>query len=734
MGGGSGGGGVGGGGANACAGVSCTTPPNPVCKDAGTLTTYGNTGTCNNGQCSYTASDTVCMNGCSNNMCQNQNLCAGNLCLAPPVPTCMGMMVRTFMAPGVCNPGTGVCAYNPIDTTCPNGCAAGMCISPAQTFTQTMPRVKFAVTSVDQAPGSAGTHVLVVGAGGNILKWDGASFTKVSSTAAVTSDFNNVWFAGPNTAFAVGSSRTVVRYNGTSYAPVSSIPGSGSTAFTAIHGKDESAYTLLDGTENYWRFDSSVVPNWKTGSVNSGVVNGYKNLALYVDSSNRARIGGQRTVISSAISNGVVHYFSTACPTGCEDLDSTSSEAFGAVGGPAIDGGSVLPDSAYLGRATSTGTRQHTTTGAFSGTPFTLPAGAGIAAITPGSATRQVYFLTRVNAANVGHLYRYSGAAGVLDTDPLGDFYFNQVSMSRTESGGVIVAEASTTNQVNNIYRRSSVSSEMLDLGEGWSAVSSNGGTLVVGSDQGDLAARPPASATWQFRRGPFVSITDIAAGNGTGVLVAGKGGKLERFIFGAVAPTITSIASATTSDFNGICRVSDVEAYAVGASGAIRSINTTLGTAAAMSSTTVKNLLTVDCLGPGSAIACGQGGTVLRLSAGTWAPLATAFPNVAVDLTSCKVVGNVLWAAGDNAFYKIDLGATNPAWQQLAPQSRLSRLNVISATDVYAISANSRVVRFDGGAWNTLFTLSSGTLVGGGQVGGKVVYAGSLGTVVEGQ
>ena len=322
-----------------------------------------------------------------------------------------------------------------------------------------------------------------------------------------------------------------------------------------------------------------------------------------------------------------------------------------------------------------------------------------------------------------------------MDPDPLGDFYMDKVSMSRTESGAVLVAETDVVNGVNNLYRRSSTASDMLDLGENWSAVSGNAGTLILGSEVGDLAQRLPGANLWQFRRGPFVAITDLAAANGTGVLVAGKGGKLERFVLGAVTPTVTPIASGTTTtDFNGLCRVSDLEAYAVGSGGAIRSVNTTQATSSSMSSPTSRNLLSIDCVFPGSAIACGQAGTVLRLAGGTWAALPFAFPNPSVDLTSCKVVNNVLWAAGDNAFYKIDLGAPSPAWQQLPPQPRLSRLNVVSASDVYALSGISRVVRFDGTVWTTVFTTSSGTLVGGGQVGGKVVYGGSLGTLVEGQ
>ncbi len=731
-----GGAGTGGGAPNPCAGISCTTPPIPVCKDANTLTTFANAGTCTNSTCSYTSNETPCANGCLNGMCQNQNLCAGNMCMAPPAPTCMGMMVRTFMSPGVCNAGTGVCTYNPIDSPCANGCSGGICITPALTFSQTMPRVKFAINSIDQAPGSSGTHVLVVGDNGNMLRWDGMAFSKVSSASATNGNLNTVWFAGANSAIAAGSGRTVLRYNGTTYTPMTGITGSGSTNFTAVHGRDENFFALIDGSENYWRFDSTATANWKSGAVAVDVVYSYKNSAVYVDPQGQMRFAGQRTLVSSSVTNGVVHFFGTTnCLTGCDDNDSSSADAFAAVGGPGIDGGSNNPNIAYVGRASTSGLRQHSTAGTFSSLPFALPPSGGIVGITPGAGTtKQLYFLTKITSGFTGHLYRFSGTTGTVDGDALADFYFDKVSMGRNESGGVVIAETDVTNGVNNIYRRSSVISEMLDLGEGWTAVGNAGGTLVLGSGLGDLAFRAPASATWQFRRGPLVNITDIAANAGTGVLVAAKAGRLSRFVFGALNPTNTVIPSNTTQDFNGICRVSDTDAWAVGNAGVIRSINTTTATSTTMASGTTKNLLAVECLSATSAVACGQGGTILRLAAGAWVPIAIPFPNAAVDLTSCKVSNNVLYVAGDNAFYKLDLAAATPTWQQLASQSRLSRLAVNGPSDVYAISANKSVVRFDGGAWTTVFTATSGNLVGGGQVGGKVVFAGSLGTVVEGQ
>lgn len=740
--GGTGGTGGAGGGTMMCAG-SCSTPPNPVCKDASTLTTFANPGTCNNGACSYASMEVACMNGCANGACQNQNLCTGNPCLTPPPPTCMGSMVRTFMAPGICAPGTGMCTYNPIDTPCGAlGCSGGVCVTPAQTFSQTMPRVKFAVNSVDQAPGSSGTHVLAVGDQGNIVKWDGMAFIKVTSASATTANFNNVWFSGTNSAVVVGSSRTVARYNGTSYTPLTNIPGSGSTNFIQVHGRDEQSFTVIDGTDNYWRFDGTSATPWKNAAIGTmGATNTYKTQSVYVDGQNRARVVGGATVTATNVTNGVTFYFNNGGCAPCEDVDTTVTEAFSAVGGPATDGGQLLADTAFVGRSTTSGVRHHNVNLPYYDSNFnpalSIPASDGIAAITgaPGAgATRQTYFLTKSTAGSVGHLYRYSGATG-LDPTPMVDLYFDRSSMSRTEASGVIIAETDATNGVNNIYRRNAVNGEMLDLGESWSAVSSNAGALVLASGFGDVAFRMAGSPTWQFRRGPFVSVTDLVAGNGpSGALLVGKGGKLERFAAGTVTPTVTAIASGVTSDFNGVCRVSDVEAYAVGASGVIRSINTLTATATPMTSGTTKALNAVDCPAVGNAVACGAGGTVLRLQAGTWTPVTPVFPNAAVDLTSCKVVNNVLWVAGDGAFAKLDLGATSPAWQQLPSQVRLSRLVVLGPSDVYAISGNKTVVRFDGGAWNTMFTVTSGTLVGGGQVGGKVVYAGSLGVVVEGQ
>lgn len=717
-----------------CTGMGCITPPPPACKDPNTLTTFGNTGTCSNGQCSYAAASTFCTMGCADGMCQNQNLCGGIVCNMPQSPTCVGNAARTFMSPGTCNPGTGICSYNPIDAVCPNGCAGGICITPGQAFTQTMPRIPFAVNAIDQAPNSAGSHVLVVGDKGSIMKWNGSTFAWVTSSSATTANLNGVWFAGANAALVVGSSRTVARYSGTGYTVLTGVPaGLGAGNLLYVHGKDESNFTIADESANWWRFTATT---WTNGTFAAAVGTTYKTRGVFVDASNRARIVGQRNMPTG--NNGVVHYFEPTVPCApCEDIDRDGgTDGFGAVG-PAINGLATAPDSAFLGRMSTNTAREHNDAAPFYDSVFTpaltLPSGAGISAITGASgATRAVFFLENVTASTVGHLYRYSGATGV-DATALGDFYFDKVSMGANESGGVVLAETDTTNGVNNVYRRNAVFGEMLDLAESWAVVTSTGVTLVLVSDFGDLAFRVGGGPTWQFRRGPFVSVLDATSANGAGALVVGKAGAMERFIAGTLTPTVTSIASGTTNDLTGICRVSDSEAYAVANGGVIRLVNTTAATSTAMTSPTTKNLLAVDCPLTGAAVACGQGGLVLRLTGTTWATVVPAFP-AAADLASCKLVGTTIFAAGDNAFYKLDLSASAPAWQQLPAISGLSHLQVISPSEVYALSAGTKVVRYDGSSWTPRFAANSGTLVGGGQVGGKVVYAGSLGMVVEGQ
>jgi hypothetical protein len=112
-----------------CVGKSCTTPPASHCKDASTLRSYANLGSCQNGVCSYTPTDTPCAHGCALGACQ-ADPCVGVSCVNPPTDSCTsGSALRVYAKTGICQ--GGACSYPYSDQLCPGGCAAGVCNGPS---------------------------------------------------------------------------------------------------------------------------------------------------------------------------------------------------------------------------------------------------------------------------------------------------------------------------------------------------------------------------------------------------------------------------------------------------------------------------------------------------------------------------------------------------------------------------------------------------------------------------
>jgi hypothetical protein len=250
---------------------------------------------------------------------------------------------------------------------------------------------------------------------------------------------------------------------------------------------------------------------------------------------------------------------------------------------------------------------------------------------------------------------------------------------------------------------------------------------LVVLSPFNDVGVRAAGNGTrWTFRRGPAAETTDLVAGNGFAG-ISGRAGALYRFSI-ALGFSKVTLSPTSTTDLNALCRATDSELYTVGNSGIIYSWNGG-GTASSMTSPTSKNLLDVHCPVAGTAVACGQDGTVLQLRNGNWGAVTPAFPNATAQLTSCRQVGGAIFVAGDGVFASFQGGA----WTMLANRAQLSDLVPLSATDIYAASG-SEVVRFDGTSWTSRFNAAPQVLRAGGQVGARVVYAGGAGVVVEGQ
>jgi hypothetical protein len=113
-----------------CAGVTCDSPPGSFCVGTQmvTLRSFGASGTCHNGSCSYPFTDTNCPNGCVSGMCLGDP-CLGVTCTQPPLPTCSdAQTLRTWSSPGSCSHGG--CSYTSSDMHCPNGCKSGACCTP----------------------------------------------------------------------------------------------------------------------------------------------------------------------------------------------------------------------------------------------------------------------------------------------------------------------------------------------------------------------------------------------------------------------------------------------------------------------------------------------------------------------------------------------------------------------------------------------------------------------------
>jgi hypothetical protein len=108
-----------------CAGVSCTTPPAAYCKDAGTLKSFASTGTCAGGGCTYAVTETSCPFGCEGAACKGDP-CSGVSCTTPPGKVCVNSTtLRTYSTSGTCSGGS--CSYAYVDTVCPSGCSNGAC-------------------------------------------------------------------------------------------------------------------------------------------------------------------------------------------------------------------------------------------------------------------------------------------------------------------------------------------------------------------------------------------------------------------------------------------------------------------------------------------------------------------------------------------------------------------------------------------------------------------------------
>lgn len=734
---------------DACEGVTCLTPPAAACADAATLRTFGAQGTCDasSGQCAYSALDTPCPNGCEGARCKGVDLCQtmGVTCTTPPPAVCAGGSRRTYAATGTCEPGTGQCTYASTDAACPNGCALGQCLAASLSFTQVGPRLRFAVNGLDVAPASSGNSALAVGNGGKLARWDGSGWTELPT--GTTADLSRVAFVSGSQAYAVGRARTALHVRpGTGQVTAVALSGSGNANLVGVSGRGETEVLLADDAGGWWRLRSGT---WTNGAL-PGANGPYSMTGAYLDESLRERIVG--ACGGSGSRARCVAYRNAAGGT----PDWTVQVQAGTPGFTAVGGGFDTPTTtstsdALVGRQPNE-VVQHSTAGFTTTIFFTtlnvMPAleGAGLVGLTArvGTNTRDVWALTSSGAragssVRGGFLYRLERAVAGLSVSSttMLETYFGEEALSPNEANGVLVAEVRRAAGVNNVFRRGVITNEALDVGEDLVGASVDGaGALVAASDFGDLVVRRAGSATYDFRRPPFtLAINAVEARGGGGALLVGEEltGASTRagVIVRAALAGYTRVATRTGVVFHDVCRVSDTEGWAVGSGGALSQVTATGATA--VTSPTTATLRAVDCAA-GVAVACGDNGTVLRYSGGAWAVLTPAFPAATRSLSTCRLAGGSVFAGGDGFFYGLTPGQ---GWAQLPAKAGLKRLVAVSPTEVYGAFVTpgaTEVARFDGVAWGPSLLNVTGELGGGVQVGGRVVWGGTLGALVDGR
>lgn len=114
-----------------CEGVVCTTPPSDACN--GTVrTSWAASGVCSDGRCDYARVNEDCAargEACVDGRCVGA--CEGVACDTPPAPRCIGDVARVAVGEGTCTEPAGTCAWSFATTNCAaasNVCRDGACV------------------------------------------------------------------------------------------------------------------------------------------------------------------------------------------------------------------------------------------------------------------------------------------------------------------------------------------------------------------------------------------------------------------------------------------------------------------------------------------------------------------------------------------------------------------------------------------------------------------------------
>jgi hypothetical protein len=267
-----------------CAGTpkSCTTPPAAVCIASSTLRTYDGVGACTGGLCVYTHHDAACgQGGCTGSTCAT-DACAGVTCMSPPsvcyAPsgTCAGGSCSYAFADGASCDDHNAC-------TTADSCAAGTCkgvpktcaTPPANTCQDATTAKIYAAVGACSAGACSYTYSYVscpTGCSAGACNASGWSLM----TSNVTSNLYAVWGSSASAVWAGGETGLLAYYNGAIWQArpspttdnISGITGSGasdvflsSVGSGGLYHYDGSAWARVTAFSGFVLAMASVGPN-----------------------------------------------------------------------------------------------------------------------------------------------------------------------------------------------------------------------------------------------------------------------------------------------------------------------------------------------------------------------------------------------------------------------------------------------------------------------------------------
>lgn len=257
-----------------CTVTSCNVPPTPQCQDANTRRTFTG-GTCNTatGQCQWTSQDSTCPQGCANGVCTGDP-CNTVSCTTPPAPSCAdASTLRVYANTGTCDSATGNCSYTSSTTACANGCANGACVN--QNLCNGV------TCNSPQAPSCSGSNRITYNSPGTCNPGTGqCTYTQVS-TACPNGCANGVCNAAPLT-FIQTHPKVPHKVNAIDQAP-------GSFGNRVIAVGPNGAVSFFDGG------------TW--GTLNSGTTN--ELTAVWASSASSAWIVGKNRTVLRANDAGI---------------------------------------------------------------------------------------------------------------------------------------------------------------------------------------------------------------------------------------------------------------------------------------------------------------------------------------------------------------------------------------------------------------------------------------------